>query len=203
MKRTMRCLMVLVMLIATSPVCLPFASAESTGSTNAKIAFEEGVVEIVTGDLGDGVLDMSIDFGSHYLPTGTTTYTAADGAHTLRVLDSRTAAGGWTVTVEMGEFESEDESVAGFGGAIVLAEGSTSSNSATQGDPATVESPISIQSTGQSVLVITVPDGYSHGTFDTTWDDENIELTIDETAAMAAQIETDYVATMTWTLAFD
>lgn len=189
------------LLLALCLVGIPAAAEDSTASTNAKIAFTEGEVEIIDGGLGAGVNDMSIDFGANPLPAGATVYNAIDGAHTLRVQDARVSAGNWEVTVRMGPFVNQDDATNAFDGIITLANATTAITSQTQTGTFTVPETLSIdsQDTG-AIAVATATTGYSHGTFDVTWAQEDIELSIDSQAAGLTQPDHEYQTIMVWTL---
>lgn len=201
MKKKSIAMIALAMLLALSLMTATTAFAgTSNATTEATITFTDGDIEIKDGNLGAGLNDMNIDFGSHTLPTGAQTYTAADGAHTLRVSDARVVAGDWDVTVSMGPFINQTTPSNTFDGIITLESGVTTSTSATQ-TTLTTASTVTLDSTVSATQqVLRVDAGYSHGDFDTTWAQANIKLSIDAAASAAVQINEIYQATMTWTL---
>lgn len=203
MKKTIyrAALSMLIALCFMSAVPLSAAAENTAAATKAKIAFTEGDMEIKDGDLGTGLIDMSIDFGDNPLPAGATTYTAVDGAHTLRVQDGRTTAGEWEVTVEMHKFVNQDDAANTFDAIITLSDGETLVTSQTQSGTFTVPETVTIDSESQgAVMVMSTTSGFSHGTFDATWAQENITLSIDNDAAKVTQPDHEYHTTLVWTL---
>lgn len=193
--------LIVVSIMLVLPLMSNMAYADSTSSsTTAKIAFTDGDLEFDDGELDTGMYNMDIDFGSHQLPTGLTRYEADDGNHTLRILDARTNAGGWEVTVQMGMFVNADVSTNSFAGIIKLSGASVSStsNSPSGLNPVSL---VTIDSTATSAAsVVVAAAGLKHGTFDTTWLKASTELYIDNDAAAVIEVDHDYVATLIWTL---
>lgn len=187
MKNKTIALIVMSLLIALSSMNVVAYAADTSLAT---VAFEEGVLEFDNA----GLRDMDIDFGTHTLPVGASTYGAVDGDHTLRVLDARASAGGWYVTVELSAFDSITPAVTNtFNGIITMTAPSTT-------DGLNAVTPLVIASTAAATGVVTADTGLHNGTYDTTWAMANIEMSIDMDAAASIVAEADYEAVMTWTL---
>lgn len=201
-KKMYRAVMAALLALCLTNAAPFFAIAENTSATtNARIAFTEGEVEIKDGDLGAGVNDMSIDFGANPLPAGATVYTATDGDHTLRVQDARTTAGRWEVTAEMSSFINQDDASNTFDAIITLTGGTSLITSQTQTGTFTIADTVTLDSESQgTVMVMSTTSGFSHGTFEATWAQENIKLAIDNDAAKVTQPGHEYQTTLIWTL---
>lgn len=192
-KKTTSALLFCMMLVFSLSNVTALA-ATSTGTT-ATVAFREGTAEFGDASLS-GLNNMDIDFGTHDLPIGEQEYEAADGDHTLRIIDARQDgnAGDWDVTVKLGYFDSAaPASPNSFRGMIILNSPSTSSNDLHV--PA-----LSLYSGSGARNIVTADSGLNRGNYDTTWRRENILLIVSATAAASITEPAAYTAPLTWTL---
>lgn len=176
-------------LLAAVLVLSMVSSAALAVTTEAKVAFVDGVLEFGQLQGSDG---MNMDFGSHTLPLGAVSYTAEDGEHQLTVLDAKSTNDTWSVTAKMTGFSSGTVSNV-FDGTIHLQAGS--SNAAAM----VVQDPIELTSDQVDVLVTKGTDTAT-GSFVSTWQQQNIKLDIDAANATTINTPASYVATITWTL---
>lgn len=175
------------------------AYAAGPANTTASITFDAGELEFL--DVGiSGLQNMNISFGTNSLPFGAVSYYAQDGAHTLRVSDPNEPAGGWRVTVSLGEFKNTDASKS-FTGVITLSNPALRITNNADTSNCTVPGSITIDSDDNSVMSTIA--GFSRGWFDVTWQQADIMLSITESNALSITDEAQYTAVMTWTLIAD
>ena len=187
-KKTLLTMLALVLVV--TPMVGNASAKESV--THASITFVEGVLEW-DDNYPVGSNGMELDFGSRELPVDAVTYTAQGSTYTLQVKDARSKHPKWEMTVGMTMFREVDKGMnPAFSGVITMGK-PTASHSITYADPLTIVS-------GESGIAVMSTDPSARALFSLNWAASDVKLALSETAAKSV-MDTDYEATLTWTLA--
>ena len=145
------------------------AAVADTNTSNAQIEFTAGNLELVSVP--------SFDFGSHALPSATTTYTAVTVSDPLRVSDLRGSLDGWNVKAQLSGF-TVGVTPTLSGASITLSSGSVTAVGGTTGTAPTVGGTVNIPSGGAATLVTTAAAGAGGGVWDTSWTTANSSIQV-------------------------
>lgn len=169
-------------------------AANPTADTKAQITFTEG-------DLLFGKIDaMDIIYESVPLNAAGITTKGSATSYAVEVLDGRTAAGDWSVSVKADGVGFKNGGTT-FHGTIGLANGVGATNSQTATGTITLNDQSINTATTANSLVAATTSGYSQGKFTLTWQQNDVTLAVNSTEITKPQVNIPYETTLTWTLA--
>lgn len=197
----MACMFVLVAVSAGAS-----GLGNSTGSSEAQVAFLDGLVElIVIGDPSEPGT-MSIDFGTHELPLQNVTYFTENGPHKVMVSHGRVNPITWNVSAKLSAFSNTATPTPGtFDGIITLANGvATATRETAAAADISVNSSVALTSEGSAELVFTNTDTLPRDFYTVTWaNPTDAQFTFASGVDYYALTVDTYTADVTWTLAVD